>query len=594
MNRYHVRILTLRDKVQPINNLVLGILLLSLGQILRGIATRRFLFGFAPLRHRLIFAINGFGSTANLLLPFRLGDFIRIWMYSRNKLSLNVAILFIVVERITDLILINSLILMSSLFIPAVTAHQINVFSLILGTLFLGLIYFAYDRNNLGNNIKSPFLSVVLHFRVVLSLKKYKTFFTLILCNWILTFMAIYIIASDSKQIFLAWIEFNTKFGDPFKFIFSRNELLVLTLFVPIIGAWIYSLYFPTPMRVARYALKKYAVNGKLILNLEIKKSDYSGSGDSLFTAKIKNTDGSANNVFIKVSTNGLLHELKNTEIFLINNKLNYNFPSVLDSGVYRGNYYLITELITDSTTEKTAFNCSEFLVDRSLSEKEIILHQLIRFLSRANKSVMLSKNDVVDSRNIKLITERLIRANSLAHLKLNLFNDKHQEILQEFNGLVLRLLSNLELNKHKILKGITHGDATLSNFLINSNNDSNFSFTSIDPNPRFGIGNLEFDLAKIMQSTHFGYENIEARKYYENNFFDSAKLTEQTPDLKSIFNTLIYEDEIIENINTNILLMFFITHLVRLIPYKINQNQDYFLSLLEHIIFVEQDVYNR
>ena len=569
-------------------------MLLSLGQILRGIATRRFLLGFAPLRHRLIFAINGFGSTANLLLPFRLGDFIRIWMYSRNKLSLNVAILFIVVERMTDLILINSLILISSLFIPAVTAHHINALSLFLGTLFLGLLYFAYNRNNLEGTIKSPYLSVVLHFRVVFNLRRYKTFFTLILCTWILTFMAIYIIANDSKEIFSAWIEFNTNFGDPFKFIFSRDELLVLTLFVPIIGAWIYSLYFPTTMKVARHALKKYAGNGNLVSNLDIKNSDYSGSGDSLFTAKIKNSDGSAHNVFIKVGNNGLLHELKNTENFLINNKLNYNFPSVLDSGVYRGSYYLITELISDSTTDKSAFNCSEFLLDRSLPEKEIILYQLIKFLSRANTSVMLSGSHMVDPRNVESITERLIRANSLAHLKLNFFNDKHQKVLQEFNKLVLRLLSNLESNKHKIINGITHGDATLSNFLISSNHDSNFSFISIDPNPRFGIGNLEFDLAKIMQSTHFGYENIEVHKYYENNLFDSSKITEQTSDLKSIFDELIYDDKVIEKINTEILLVFFVTHLVRLIPYKIDQHQNYLLSLLKHIIFVEQDVYNR
>lgn len=569
-------------------------MLLSLGQILRGIATRRFLLGFAPLRHRLIFAINGFGSTANLLLPFRLGDFIRIWMYSRNKLSLNVAILFIVVERITDLILINLLILVSSLFIPAVTAHHINAFSLILGTLFLGLLYFAYNRNNPEDTIKLPYISVVLHFRVVFDLRRYKTFFTLILCNWILTFIAIYIIANDSKEILSAWIEFNTNFGDPFKFILSRDELLVLTLFVPIIGAWIYSLYFPTPMKVAHHALKKYAGNGDLVSNLEIKNSDYSGSGDSLFTAKIKNSDGSANNVFIKVSNNGLLHELKNTENFLINNKLNYNFPSVLDSGVYRGSYYLITELISDSTTDKSAFNCSEFLLDRSLPEKEIILYQLIKFLSRANTSVMLSGSHMVDSRNVESITERLIRANSLAHLKLNCFNDKHRKVLQEFNRLVLRLLSNLESNKHKIINGITHGDATLSNFLISSNHDSNFSFISIDPNPRFGIGNLEFDLAKIMQSTHFGYENMVVHKYYEDNLFDSSKITEQTSDLKSIFDELIYVDEVIEKINIEILLIFFVTHLVRLIPYKIDQHQNYLLSLLKHIIFVEQDVYNR
>ena len=406
--------------------------------------------------------------------------------------------------------------------------------------------------------------------------------------------MAIYIIANESKEIFSAWIEFNTNFGDPFKFIFSRDELLVLTLFVPIIGAWIYSLYFPTTMKVARHALKKYAGNGNLVSNLEVKNSDYSGSGDSLFTAKIKNSDGSANNVFIKVSNNGLLHELKNTENFLINNKLNYNFPSVLDSGVYRGSYYLITELIADSTTDKSAFNCSEFLLDRSLPEKEIILYQLIKFLSRANTSVMLSGSHMVDSGNVELITERLIRANSLAHLKLNFFNDKHQKVLQEFNKLVLRLLSNLESNKHKIINGITHGDATLSNFLISSNHDSNFSFISIDPNPRFGIGNLEFDLAKIMQSTHFGYENIEVHKYYENNLFDSSKITEQTSDLKSIFDELIYDDKVIEKINTEILLVFFVTHLVRLIPYKIDQHQNYLLSLLKHIIFVEQDVYNR
>ncbi len=129
---------------------------------------------------------------------------------------------------------------------------------------------------------------------------------------------------------------------------------------------------------------------------------------------------------------------------------------------------------------------------------------------------------------------------------------------------------------------------------MISSNHDSNFSFISIDPNPRFGIGNLEFDLAKIMQSTHFGYENIEVHKYYENNLFDSSKITEQTSDLKSIFDALIYVDEVIAKIDTEILLMFFVTHLVRLIPYKIDQHQNYLLSLLKHIIFVEQDVYNR
>jgi hypothetical protein len=82
-------------------------------------------------------------------------------------------------------------------------------------------------------------------------------------------------------SILQSWVNFNTKLGDPLTIIFRRDFSLMFTLLIPIIGAWIYSTYFPSSRKVAEKALDVLVRSDHELTDLKKFNSNFAGSGDS-------------------------------------------------------------------------------------------------------------------------------------------------------------------------------------------------------------------------------------------------------------------------------------------------------------------------
>ncbi len=572
----------------------MGFGFLCIGQILRGLATRKYLSYFTQVRHRDIFTINAIGSLTNLVFPLRIGDIGRIFLFSRKSLKVQISTVFVIIERVTDLLVVNLVILFSSIFIPSVPFGQLNALGIFVSLTFL-IIFYSSAKTTIVKKIN--FLLIFYHFKSVCNLSAYRYFFSMIFLNWIFTFTAIYILSLNNVSILQSWVNFNTKLGDPLTIIFRRDFSLMFTLLIPIIGAWIYSTYFPSTRKVAEKALDVLVRSDHELTELKKFNSNFAGSGDSLFQARINSKNNgkieNIQNVIVKVSKIGTALDSIKIEDFLKSNNNIYNFPKILMAGVYRRRYYLVYEMISDSGSSKPSPNAYEFINSIKQEHKFEVMKETLEYIystGERTNAAEPSKNTMHDYQ-INAIEERLKRSESISYLFLNVYRKNDREILEKLSHLIDRLTVDLNINSHKIKKGITHGDATLSNLLIQRNGDKRI-FWSIDPNPRFPVGNLEFDLSKIMQSTHFMYEDLISFKGNEKYFFDNFKQIREDQGLVNIFNSIIKNGEY--NINVNLLNLFFLIHLIRLIPYKTNETKEFFSILIQLIIQMGDDVHNR
>jgi hypothetical protein len=87
-------------------------------------------------------------------------------------------------------------------------------------------------------------------------------------------------------------------------------------------------------------------------------------------------------------------------------------------------------------------------------------------------------------------------------------------------------------------------------------------------------------------------YEDLISFKGNERYFFDNFKQIREDQGLVNIFNSIIKNGEY--NINVNLLNLFFLIHLIRLIPYKTNETKEYFSILIQLIIQMGDDVHSR
>ena len=572
----------------------MGFGFLCIGQILRGLATRKYLSYFTQVRHRDIFTINAIGSLTNLVLPLRIGDIGRIFLLSRKKLKVQISTVFVVIERVTDLLVANLVILFFSIFIPSVPFGKLNALGIFMSLAFL-IFFYSSTKTKIVKKINV--LAVFFHFKSICNISAYRHFFSMIFLNWIFTFTAIYILSLNDVLILQSWVSFNTKLGDPLTLIFRRDFSLMFTLLIPIIGAWIYSTYFPSSSKVAEKALNVLKENNYGLTDLKKFNSNFAGSGDALFQARINSKSNgkieNMQNVIVKVSKIGTALDSIEIEDFLKSNNNIYNFPKILISGVYRRRYYLVYELISDSESDKPSPNAYEFIKSMEQENKFEVMKEALQYIystgERTNAAEPL-KNTIHDFQ-INAIEERLKRSESISYLFLNVYRKNDRVILEKLSNLIDRLTVDLNKNSHKIKIGITHGDATLSNLLIQRNGDKKI-FWSIDPNPRFPVGNLEFDLSKIMQSTHFMHEDLISFKGNERYFFNNFKQIREDQGLVNIFNSIIKNGEY--DIDVNLLNLFFLIHLIRLIPYKTNETKEFFSILIQLIIQMGDDVYNR
>jgi hypothetical protein len=227
-------------------------------------------------------------------------------------------------------------------------------------------------------------------------------------------------------------------------------------------------------------------------------------------------------------------------------------------------------------------------MIESDRETQVLIIGTLVKHIeSFHGKSISVNPPKIENETKKSLIFDlekRIQRANAFVFLALNHLNAEDRRLYSQVSGVKDRLLSGLKTLESEIEIGSSHGDASMSNFLF-QDRDETLNVRSIDPNPRFQIGNLEYDLAKVMQSTHALYEFLLTNFASFPVDFLNFKSRRFQLGWGEAFDDSITSLRSQGKIDENLLDFFFILHLFRIAPYKIHGPSDEFkryLNLLQ------------
>lgn len=566
---------------------------LTFGQIVRGLATRRFLSNYVSISHRLIFGFNGIGAVVNFLVSFRAGDLLRFFLLSKNKLGAKISFYFIAVERLSDLLIANSIFFFLGLIEPEIRFSSINIFGFLVGG--LGLSVLLYGNSMIRSKATtSRTYNLVKSLNRVFGKRETLLFFASLCWSWILTTCALLILSRDSLSVLQDWVSINSSFNDPYTFIFEMNRVLLLTLIIPLALAFIYSFSLPSPKKLARVSLNSFILKDCKVELISAFKSSYAGSGAKLFQADVLNsTLGTSEKYLVRVESRR--DSNLNAANFIKNAPQAYRFPDVLFVKEFTRAKCSISELVSDSENNYRSKNAFELMINSNQEEQFTIIAKLIRHIEsfHPDLSPVISPTLVKGSKTSLLLEleDRIERACAFAFLGLDHLRKEDRALYFEVNEIRLRLLSGLKHLAERIQIGSSHGDASMSNFLFQYNQET-LEIRSIDPNPRFKISNLEYDLAKVMQSTHALYEFL----LTDFNSFPDDLHTFETLRSRMGWNR-VFEESVRSlgggrEIDKELLNFFFVLHLFRIIPYKVIGNSDEFKRYLNLLQWSSKDAY--
>jgi hypothetical protein len=555
---------------------------LTLGQIVRGLATRKFLSNYVSISHRMIFGLNGIGAVVNFLAPFRVGDILRLTLLSKSKLGVKISIYFILVERISDLLIANAIFFILGFFNPSLEFTSINQIGFLLGALGVSIILYGRgvipDKSGISRT--SEFLKSI---DMVFGKKQIFLLFASISWSWGLTTCALMILSYDNSGLLQDWVSVNSSYDDPNSMIFEINRVLLVTLIIPLALAFIYSFSLPSPKKLARKTMNDFINEGSKIESVSSFKSSYAGSGASLFQSTVYNSVSKTSEKYLVRVENRSGSDL-DASSFMQNAVKAYRFPEALFVRQFARSRCIVLELIIDSGSNAPSKNAFELMIESDRETQVLIIGTLVKHIeSFHSKSMSVNPPKIENETKKSLIFDlekRIQRANAFVFLTLNHLNAEDRRLHSQVSGVKDRLLSGLKTLESEIEIGSSHGDASMSNFLF-QDRDETLNVRSIDPNPRFQIGNLEYDLAKVMQSTHALYEFLLTNFASFPADFLSFKSRRLQLGWGEAFDDSITILRSQGKIDENLLDFFFILHLFRIAPYKIHGPSDEFKRYL-------------
>jgi len=559
---------------------------LTFGQIIRGLATRKFLSNYVSISHRTIFGLNGFGAVVNFLAPFRAGDILRFFLLSKSKLRVKISFYFILVERISDLLIANAIFFILGFFNPSLEFSSINQIGFLVGA--LGVFFLLYGKGVIPNRSRisrtSDFLSSI---DLVFGKKEIFLLFASLAWSWGLTTCALMILSHENSSLLQDWVSVNSSYDDPNSMIFEINRVLLVTLLIPLALAFIYSFSLPSPKKLARKTMNEFVAVGSRIEFISPFNSSYAGSGASFFQSAIYNSSSNTSERSL-VRVENLSSSDLDASSFMQNAAKAYRFPEVLFVRQFARSRCAVLELITDSESNKPSRNAFELMIESNRETQVLIIGMLVKHIVSFHGELISVRPPEfeVETKNSLIfdLEKRIQRANAFVFLALNHLNAEDRRLYSQVSEIKDRLLSGLKTLESEIEIGSSHGDASMSNFLFQDREET-LNVRSIDPNPRFQIGNLEYDLAKVMQSTHALYEFL---------LTDFVSFPVDFPTFKSwrfqlgwgeTFDVSISILRSQGEIDEKLLDFFFILHLFRIAPYKIHGPSDEFkryLNLLQ------------
>ena len=572
-----------RKASNQIFDTLLILLSLTVGQIIRGLATRKFLSNYTAMRHRFIFGLNGFGSLVNLLIPLRFGDILRLLVLSKKKLGFAVSTFFVVVERVADLFIANTVFFALAFFRDDLRITTINFLGWILGSFGLLLFLFGVrpSRNlSFGAKIANTFE----YFRLIFPRRELAVFYLSLAGSWGFTSFAFLILAKRYSGLIQQWISLNSNFSDPLSLVLSVYNLLFLTLIIPLMLAFLYSFSIPSPAKFSRITIKEFLGSEQSVVEIKPFGSKYAGSGSDLFIAETFDTKTRLFSKFmVKVDySNG--KELNPTE-FMKQAPPQYRFPKVHHTKVFMNVQCTILEFLVNHGSGEPCQNAFERLSSDSdsLYILDEVIDHIIDFHSVSNKYTQKAINEAL----INDLKNRILRTEAFVALTLNYFDSEDRIRVARFAKLTKRIISDADRLNSRFRQGICHGDASLSNFLVQKVG-SQIDIRSIDPNTRFSISNLEFDLAKVMQSTHALYEFcLVDSKSFPRNKIDFLHFQEGL-GWRSRFIQNISDVNKFEDLDFELLQFFLLLHLTRIVPYKVSSGKESLRQFLDLVHWVD------
>jgi hypothetical protein len=505
---------------------------------------------------------------------------------SKTKIGFKSSLYFLSVERLADLIAANSIFFALGFVSNDLKFSRINFFGWAFGVLFLSIIVVGGNVSHSDKNF-SFFSSLLKHFRRIYSIRDISLLCGSIFLSWSVTAIAFLVLGNQERGVVQKWVSLNSSFSDPLTMAISTYNVFFLTLLIPLALAYLYSLTIRNSSQMCKGTLKDFLGDKYSAFEITPFTSNFAGSGSELFTAKMTHpVIGEIGGYMLRIESRG--QKDKSNSSFMQFAPTEFKFPNVYFKKNFLAATCIVSELIVDSDTDSPSENVFEKLFhDPGRVELLGELVELVLSFHQIDSMRYPPRNDAGLGMQIQ---ERIQRANSFTFLKLNQCSARDREAYSDFHRIIQQLIYDLDWVKSKLVPGICHGDASLTNFLFQEMGGG-ARIRSIDPNPRFQIANLEFDLAKIMQSTHalYDYSLINDFPFPETE----AEFVRLQADLgwSQFLEHFLANQSRIENLDYRLLKFFLLLHLIRIVPYKIYDGRDSLRSFLGLITWVDKHV---
>ena len=228
--------------------------------------------------------------------------------------------------------------------------------------------------------------------------------------------------------------------------------------------------------------------------------------------------------------------------------------------------------------------DCFQWVHENPSEKVKELIHKII------NRIEILHSKKSIDGKNCDILLEKyhqekVLRNIDFAYKSASSFINLDKFSLNGINYSIKELNFLKDIKKFKEIissrdQHQIHGDLTLDNILIKNEND----FKLIDPNPHNGFSNELIDWAKMMQSTHSGYEFIFAPNYLSIENSNIVCIAPKSNSYKILHSFL--ENYIVKrfgNEGLNQVYLHEIIHFLRLLPYQFATSSDLGLYFLAH-----------
>jgi hypothetical protein len=546
-------------------------LLLVISQVYRSSALKSLVSEVHVYRLRDVIALNSVSSLLNVLGPARIGDILRIVFLARKGLGSKFAFFAVFIERLFDLVVV----LLFAILLIDIRSFSVIILFAALSALLSSVLFLV--RYSLPARYDFLLLNQLKHF---ISIKELGKYFGKLAISWLCALGAVAILNIKNEGFLVTWINWNVSLGEPFTPLISRNQFLLGILLLPILALLISTIVFRNSTQTAFNSLKKVATETDLEIEKFMKlNSNFSGSGCDIFSASFIGrglVEDLGLSLICKVEPKSRHFFLQTQADFIQNNEGLFDFPRVYRVERTANYNVIVMENIQDFSTGSQSENYAKIIGGKSQEKAKPYLEEIVNFLIESK--LHLTNKQVKP--NIDSLVSRVDRVAAFCAVQRT-YSSRSRIHDKNFESTLKEISRLLRKEFDSDIEVPSHGDATLSNFLRQETR-SGFRIRSIDPNPRIKVGRIEYDLGKIYQSVGSMYEdtmqNPELIAAGVTGFASRKSVNLLESHLLDVIQSSARE------ININLIHLFHLTHLIRILPYQFKKGPS-FVEYWEDVI---------